>query len=184
MACNSSFSLDEEYLAVFISVVLSGSTAPQHQINQQAGRILRHSAGLRARIERAKAHVRTIGGDTRLVWRPEPERITRVVTKNARGHAFFELGEPMLWPPLHARFASLSALKADERAAFERIEFGAILPEAGSRMMTRLITSQGLLEGWVIVQEEVYRYAVLWRDQIIVRSVLFECFATETIWER
>lgn len=36
----------------------------------------------------------TIGGEQRLVWKPDLERIERVVVKNARGHAFFEIGDP------------------------------------------------------------------------------------------
>jgi hypothetical protein len=37
----------------------------------------------------------TVGGEQRMVWKPDVARIERVVVKNARGHAFFEIGETL-----------------------------------------------------------------------------------------
>ena len=62
--CNNGFSADEEYLFLFLHCGLAGSTEPDRQIDPKAGR--------------------TIGGDTRFFWKPETERINRVILKNAR----------------------------------------------------------------------------------------------------
>src|ERR1700735_1662303 len=49
--CNTSFSLDEQYLVTFLSCVLAGSTDPEKQSNASAARALVDSTALRARIE-------------------------------------------------------------------------------------------------------------------------------------
>ena len=48
--------------------------------------------------------------------------------------------------------------------------------------MTRVMTGQDLCEGWVVVQDSVYRYGVTQSGGILVRSVLFEFLATEVYW--
>ena len=55
-------------------------------------------------------------------------------------------------------------------------------PEVGSRMMTRVLTGQDMHDGWVIVQDGVYRFRLQQRSGIVVRSVLFEYLATEVYW--
>lgn len=180
--CNEGFSLDEEYMTTFLSCVLTGSTDPDDQQNPRAARILKSSAKLRKRIEIAKTEYKTIGGETRTVWKPEAERINRVILKNARGHAFYEYGEPMLAEPDHVWSAPLESLRAEERTNFESIASGGLLPEVGSRMMTRVFTGQDLSGDWVIVQDGAYRYGVVQQGVMLVRSVLFEYLATEAYW--
>ena len=99
--CNNSFSADEEYLSLFLHCVLVGSTDPERQADNKVARALRRHAKLRARIERSKTKYQSIGGKMRCIWKPETERVERVVVKNARGHAFYEYGEPMLLEPEH-----------------------------------------------------------------------------------
>jgi hypothetical protein len=184
-ACNSGFSHDEEYLIAFLGSVLAGCTDPEKQTHPTAARILRRSQKLRARIEAAKSEYRTQGGEVRLVWSPESDRINRVVLKNARGHAFYEIGEPMLNPPTHVWSAPLESLSAEQRTDFEDAGFGPFWPEVGSRMLTRLVTGQDLLlvGGWIVVQEGVYRYAVAQVGLMRVRTVLFDYLATEVYWQ-
>lgn len=182
-ACNNGFSLDEEYLAAFLGAVLAGSTDPGRQTNSSAGRILERNASLKARIERAKTEYKMVGGETRLVWTPEQERIKRVVVKNARGHVFFEYGEPMLAEPDLVWAAPLEALTATQRADFENVDIGQGWPEVGSRMMTRVMTGQDLSGAWVIVQDGIYRYAVAQQGTMLVRSVLQDYLATEVYWD-
>jgi hypothetical protein len=181
-ACNEGFSLDEEYLVVFLNCVLAGSTDPDQQRNPRVESILRRNGKLRARIDGSRNEYRTLGGETRCVWTPELERVNRVVVKNARGHAFFEYGEPMLREPRSVWSAPFETLTAEQRAAFEAIETGPGWPEVGSRMLTRVVSGQDLSGSWVIVQDGVYRYAVAQQGDILVRSVLFEYLATETLW--
>lgn len=168
-SCNAGFSLDEEYVVAFLSSVLVGSSDPETQENPTAARILARNPKLRARIERARSEYRTHGGENRVIWKPESDRINRIVLKNARGHAFYEIGEPMLSLPTHVRCAPLESFTAEERDNFERMDFGSAWPEVGSRMMTRMLTGQDIADGWVVVQEGAYRYAVAQAGGIIVR---------------
>ena len=49
-------------------------------------------------------------------------------------------------------------------------------------MMTRVLTGQDMRDGWVIVQDGVYRFRVQHYGGILVKSVLFEYLATEVRW--
>ena len=94
-------------------------------------------------------------------------------------------GSPVLTEPQHVWAAPFETLRAVERVAFENaVTSGdfAPWPEVGSRMMTRVLTGQDLRNGWVVVQDDVYRYSVDQCDGILVRSVLFEYLATEVYW--
>lgn len=183
--CNNGFSADEEYLFLFLSCVLAGSTETGHQPNHKARRALRRQWKLRSRIEGSKTEYRTVGGEQRCGWRPETERIDRVIVKNARGHAFYECGEPMLTEPAHVWTAPLEAMTAIERSRFEGLNSAremAPWPEVGSRMLTRAITQQDLRDSWIMVQDGVYRYHVSQLGSLLVRSVLYEYLATEVYW--
>jgi len=116
---NTSFSLDEQYTVTFLSCVLTGSTDPEKQPNASAARALADSSALRARIEQSRTEYRTIGGESRLVWQPDIDRIQRVVVKNARGHAYFEHGEPMLDAPARIWVLPLETMSGAERQEFE-----------------------------------------------------------------
>lgn len=58
--------------------VLAGSTDPEKQPNASATRALTDSTALRARIERSRTEYVTLGGETRILWKPELSRIERV----------------------------------------------------------------------------------------------------------
>jgi hypothetical protein len=113
------------------------------------------------------------------------ERIERGIVKNACGHAFFEIGEPMMQKPTSVRVVPLEYMKDSERDEFESgYDPQGMWPEAGSRMMTRLATGQDLNgDGWVIVQEGVYRYLAIQAGLMTVRTVLYEFLATEVRWD-
>lgn len=184
--CNNGFSRDEQYVVTFLSCVLCGSTDPKKQRSSSAARALAGSDALRAMIERVKTEYQTLGGETRIVWKPDMERINRVILKNARGHAYFEYGEPMLESPVHVWAYPLEALTDGERADFDGLGSAGELaawPEVGSRMMTRVLTGDDLDGDWVVVQEGAYRYAVEQVGGLRVRSVLAEYLATEVQWE-
>lgn len=184
-SCNSRFSVDEEYLFLFLNCVLSGSTDPARQTDERVARALLRHRKLQARIEGSKSVCQAGGQNGRWIWQPETDRIESVVIKNARGHAFYEYGEPVLTEPQHVWAAPFEKMTAAERVAFENaVTSGAFSPwpEVGTRMMARVLTGQDLLDGWVVVQDDVYRYSVEQCDGILVRSVLFEYLATEVYW--
>ena len=183
--CNSGFSLDEEYLSIFLNCVLLGSTDPKQHKDIKAARALQRHEKLRASIEQSKSECKGIEGDKRFVWKPDLDRVKRVVIKNGRGHVLYEFGEPMLTEPEHVWFRPLETMSVEERREFENKGSNGDLapwPEVGSRMMTRVVTGQDLCNGWVIVQEGVYRYAIEQCGVMLVRSVLYEYLATEVYW--
>ena len=182
-SCNAGFSPEEEYLAAFLGAVISGSTTPDPEVQPVAGRILRRNRSLRQRIARAKTVQGTLDGQQRVEWTAETDRIARVIVKNARGHVLYESGEPVQDDPHAVSFSPLVMLNIDRRSAFEDVNRGSLWPEVGSRMMQRMVTGQDLIPGWIVVQPEVYRYAVIQEDGLItVRSVLQEYLATEVAW--
>ena len=181
--CNQSFSLDEEYLSVFLSVVLSGSVEPNKQVNPEARRALLHSSALRERLEKSRRAVIDDEGVTGLAWEPEIERVTQVLVKNARGHALYELGEPMLDAPSDVWFAPLFMLDDKEREAFEGVDNGSLYPEVGSRLLSRVVMGHDLSNGWIIVQPNVYRFAVQYLGGTEIRMVLHEYLAARVSWD-
>lgn len=177
--CNESFALDEEYVAVFLSCVVSGTTEPDGQKNIKYGKALTKHPKLRIRIQKSRKKRR----DAELIqWEPEIERVERVVIKNARGHAFYECGEPVLAKPTRVEISPLEIMNKSHRNSFEIIDLGGLLPEVGSRMMTRVLCGNDLRNGWVNVQEGIYRYCVAQQNGILVRSIIFDYLATEVFW--
>lgn len=183
-ACNESFSFDEQYLVAFLGAVLAGSVEASEQVHPAAARILAKNENLRSRIGRSCKTYRTISGETRHLWTPEHERVAHVILKNARGHAFYEFGEPMMTLPTTVWSAPLEAMTASERETFEDRQGGiASWPEVGSRMLQRVLTGQDLDGPWVVVQSDIYRYSVVQSGGMRVKSVIFEYLATEVFWE-
>lgn len=181
-ACNQGFSASEQYLVAFLGCVLAGTTDPSRQVHPPAARILAYNSELRGRIERARVAFDTPLGE-RIEWRPEREPVEATLLKNARGHAMFEYGEPMLQQPDEIMAVPLVSLSAQERVEFEDASTDG-WPEVGSRMMTRVMTGQDISgAGWVVVQDGVYRYAVMQRGLLIVRMVHFEYLAAEVSWD-
>ena len=160
--------------------MVSGSTEPAPQVHPSAMRILERQPALRARIEHARRGSQASSDEIRTVWTPEIERIERVILKNARGHAFFEYGEALLSPPTHVRFMPLLDLSGDQLTAFEAVPGNGLFPEVGSRMLTRVLTGQDLDGPWVIVQDDVYRYADTQVGTMLVRSLRRKYIGTRT----
>jgi len=119
VASGNLLQLERLFRSESLSCVLTGSTDPEKQPNASAARALADSSALRARIEQSRTEYRTIGGESRLVWQPDIDRIQRVVVKNARGHAYFEHGEPMLDAPARIWVLPLETMSGAERQEFE-----------------------------------------------------------------
>ncbi|MDE2925985.1 MAG: hypothetical protein OXT71_06265 [Acidobacteriota bacterium] len=180
--CNQQFSNDEEYLFLFLHCVLAGSTDSEDHMEPNVRRALKRHVGMRQQIERSKQNV-SVGGSTRLIWTPEFRAVHRVVLKNARGHAYYEYGQPVLTEPEHIWAMPIEAMTKAEHEEFE-IPIGGIAPwpEVGSRMMTRVVTGQDMRSGWIVVQDGVYRYRMEEEDGLFVRAVLREYLATQVYW--
>jgi hypothetical protein len=184
LACNQSFSTDEEYLACFLEVVLRGTTVPERLIREKVQRALTQNAKLAARIGAAKTE--DAGG--RLVWAPEFDRVRNVVLKLARGHAAYELSLPHLDAPCSLLIRPFMALRSAARATFEEAGSGAIRgwPEIGSRAFSRACGADSFASTdgpWVVVQSGRYRYSVDQTGGVVVRIVISEYLACQVEWE-
>jgi hypothetical protein len=182
VSCNSGFSESEQYLVAFLGSVLRGTTDPNQHEESAARRILAWSSKLRESIEKSKREYRTHGGETRIVWSPDHARLGKALVKNARGHVYHELGEPVFGDPRSVWTKPLEYFTPTERAEFEASELPDFCPEVGSRMMTRLWSGEDMDGSWIIVQPEVYRFNVNFAQPFRVRIVLREYLAAEITW--
>ena len=187
--CNGAFSIDEEYLKGLLWTVLAGSTDPEKQKTPEVASMLKRSVGLRKRIENSRTERTTPFGGKEIVFTPEMERVKRVVIKNARGHALHELDRVMSFEADHFFATPLQVLTQEQRDEFEMTETKGELrgwSEIGTRLFQRQCgTAQADMIGpWVIVQDSVYRYAVVDRDNdsLLVQSVIQEYLATSVYW--
>jgi hypothetical protein len=183
--CNASFSLDEQYVACLIDVVVSGSAQPAEVRREKVKRLLGENVALASRIDASREADRA--GNP--AWQPEVDRVRRVLLKLARGHVAHEL-YPNLEDPLQVSFAPLPTLNEAERAAFEDVPVQGIVgfPEIGTRAFLRTVLAVGQNQGpvayseaWVVVQADRYRYMVD-PDGRMVRMVLSEYLACRVAW--
>ena len=182
--CNSKYSSDESYLLCVLHAVHAGSLYPDPETHPEAARVLRSNRNVIRDLKgRTGRQCLLFGDGEQFTLYPDAERVGRVVVKNARGHAYHEIGEPLLEPPARMWFAPLSSMRNDQRTAFEGIGAGLdFLPEVGSRMTVRVADGTGMAGGWVEVEEARYRYAVDWSSGVTVRTVIWEYLATESQW--
>jgi hypothetical protein len=106
-------------------------------------------------------------------------KLNNVLVKLARGHASYELSEPLLDPSSAVRFAFMSELSPAAKNRFESPPALSVVPEVGSRGMIR-----GLAEGadWLCVQPNRYGCMVSAAGDVNVRLVLSELMVAEVIW--
>jgi hypothetical protein len=190
--CNGGFSRDEEYLACLIECAVAGSTDPDQLRRPRIAAVLRRSPALRSRIESAKRMI-----DARLAFDVESERVQNVVLKLARGHAAYELSTPFRKEPRSLHCWPITTMTAEARESWEASHVQEMLGEVGSRGLQRMLVTQltlrsqtgetkslGLLiNDWVDVQEERYRYlAVDDQGEIRIKIVIGEYLACEVCW--
>lgn len=190
--CNNGFSLDEEYVACLIESAVAGSTDPACLRRPRVAEAMRRSPGLRSRIEAAKRVI-----DGRLAFDPEGARIQNVVLKLARGHAAYELSAPCRERPRHLHCWPISEMTLEARESWEASHVQEMFGEVGSRGLQRMLVTQltlqsqtgdtktiGLLiNDWVDVQEERYRYlAIDDGADVRVKIVIGEYLACEVSW--
>lgn len=178
--CNGRFSPHEQYLACLISCVLAGSTDPAKITRPKIQRILSDTPSLRARIEQGR--VESASG---IIFNPEHERVSTVVTKLAQGHALHELHEPHPEPPDEIQIIPFGLMSDSDRNAFEfpRTEGLSAWPEVGSRAMQRMIGIDTPPEyPWLVVQPGLYRFHASVGSGTSIRIVLHEYLACHVLW--
>lgn len=186
--CNSSFSPDENYLLCVLHAVMAGSLYPDPGKHPEAASILRSNRNVVRSLKRGPDGQLLLFDDLQpFTLFPDTERVRRVIVKNARGHAYHEIGAPLLEAPEHVAFIPLERLSTDQRDAFESTGVGADLavwPEVGSRMAVHLLDEEAMVGGWITVEPGRYRYSIDWSADVTVKTVVWEYLATETRWEQ
>jgi len=177
--CNSSFSKDEEYLACLVECAIAGTILGAKNRTKIAN-IFKRSPSLESRIETARYEQDDNSG-----FIPEKKRMQNIILKLARGHAAFENNEPRLDDPLSISIVPFSQMDVKSRSHFERnMDSISVVPEVGSRAMTRMVTGHDHDENqWIIVQPGLYRYRIQWSHGFRVQLVIREFLAAEIIWE-
>jgi len=186
--CNSSFSPDENYLLCVLHAVMAGSLYPDPVKNPEAATVLRSNRHVVRSLKRASDGQLLLFEDLKpFTLYPDTDKVQRVIVKNARGHAYHEIAEPLLQAPDHVAFVPLEQLSPEQRDAFETVGTGAELavwPEVGSRMTVQLFDEEAMVGGWITVEPGRYRYSIDWTEAVTVKTVIWEYLATETRWER
>ena len=124
-----------------------------HRILRLRARIFKRNNGLRKRIDPHRRDYTTLGGEQKTIWYPEIARVRNIIVKNARGHVYYELGQPAFAEPSSVGIHPLEMHSRDDLSGFLAIVYGDGWPEVGSRTMTRLITGQDMEDGWIVVQD-------------------------------
>lgn len=186
--CNASFSPDENYLLCVLHAVMAGSLYPDPAKNPEAANILRSNRHAVRSLKRCPDGQLFLFDDLQpFILYPDSDRVKRVIVKNARGHAYHEIGEAMRDDPDDVVFVPLGVLTPDQRDAFESAGTGidlGVWPEVGSRMTIQVFDEEAVVGGWVIVEPGRYRYSIDWSSAVTVKTVIWEYLATETRWER
>ena len=186
--CNNAFSADELYLVTLLGCILAGSAEIDGQTDPRTARRLQKNPVLREQIAASRRDKRDSSGDSRPWWSVDTPRIASVIEKNARGHVLFECAEPVLDAPSYITFDALESLDDNQKTRFENSqdELGVVLfSEVGSRSMVRQLTGADVVDGWVVVQAGVYRFAVVETASTIrVKTVIREYLVTDTCWLR
>ena len=183
-SCNSGFANDETYLLCVLNAVFAGSLHPNPKTHPEAANVLRSNRHIVRTLRNPPGGQMFLFEDLQpFTIYPDLDRVRRVVLKNARGHAYHELGEPLLEQPTQVSFVPLISMDDGHRVAFEDFHGGLdIWPEVGSRMTLRVVNGVNLAGGWIEVEKGRYRYSVGWSSGITVRTVIWEYLATETYW--
>jgi hypothetical protein len=179
--CNTEFSTSEEYLRTLLECVISGSCDPADVRDASVCRALSGNKTLRAAMAAARREYQTLGGETRVIWEPDRRVVESALAKNARGHYFYECGEPLSGDPTRVWYTPLCVMTVTERHEFEKVPDIGAWPEVGSRLLQRVATGADMMDGWIFVQDDVYRYRICEGEET-VRMVIREYLACEVSW--
>lgn len=186
--CNANYSSDENYLHCVLHAVMAGSLYPDPIKHPESSTILRSNRHVVRSLKRAPDGQLPLFENLQpFALFPDTDKVRRVIVKNARGHAYHQIGEPLLEVPDHVAFVPLEQLSPEQRDAFEAVGTGAefaVWPEVGSRMTVHLLDEEAVVGGWIAVEPGRYRFSIDWSDAVTVKTVIWEYLATETRWER
>ena len=98
--CNAAFSPDENYFICVLHAVMAGGLYPDPERHPEAANILRSNRHVvRSLKQRPDGQLLLFSDLSPFTLYPDTEKVSRVIIKNARGHAYHELGEPLYGVP-------------------------------------------------------------------------------------
>lgn len=176
--CNQNFSKDEEYFACLIECILRGTTEPEKLKRKKIKDILNRKPKLKARLEKAR-----IIQEGQTYFKTEEKRVRNVILKLARGHATYENSELQLNEPTSVSIRPITLMNEDEQIEYFFHDEG-LLPEIGSRAFQRMFKEdEGLVNNWVIVQEDKYIYSINHGSLgLTIKFLIWNYLACEVIW--
>ncbi|MEU8182561.1 hypothetical protein AB0B86_17555 [Micromonospora sp. NPDC049047] len=150
--CNGGSSLDEQFVACLLEVVMCGTVEPGALRRPNIARTLTRSPALAAQLEQG---LQPGGGF--LVSELGGQRLARVLEKIGRGLWAYQTQEPTGTLAARVGWNAWSTLSDAQRQEFITVR-DEVFPELGSRMFIRLLE-----EGpnrWTVVQEGRFAYLV------------------------
>ena len=155
LECNLSFSADEEYVACFIECILAGSTDPSKLKRAKVVKILEKKASLAKRISSSRKSL----SKKMNYWKPEMNRIEKIILKLARGHLDFELSLQRMDQPSNVTIVPIMMMNKEESDQFVIPPNIHLYPELGSRSFLKgKDTLWHSWSDWNVVQPGRYQY--------------------------
>ncbi|MGA5312298.1 hypothetical protein [Micromonospora taraxaci] len=150
--CNGGLSLDEQFVACLLEVVMCGTVEPAGLRRLNIARTLTRSPALAAQL----GHGLQPGGGF-LVSEQDGRRLARVLGKIGRALWAYQTQEPTGSLAARVSWNAWLTMDEDQRTAFLAVR-DEVFPELGSRMFIRLF--DGGPNRWMVVQEGRFAYAV------------------------
>ncbi len=175
-ACNEGSSLDEEYVACLLEVAACRSADPYTMKRTRIARKLTNNAPLLARLRKS------LIGEGKL--EPDHERVDRVIEKMGRGLCAYETGLTTGGMSARVEYAPIAALTPEDYELFKEVNSPQLIPEVGSRMMSRVLVAHGqpFLDYWQEVQPGRFSYAVeVFSDHTVVKMVVRDFLAARVV---
>lgn len=177
--CNEGASLDELYVACLIEVAICGTVDPSRLRRKKVASSIRKRPALAARLAaslRPDFGLQLSDDDVR--------RISGVLEKVARGLWTYETSESAGWASAEIWWDVLKVLTESQAQAFYSLEPQQLLPEVGSRMLSRVVISDNgqAAAGWIEVQPCHFSYAAeLTPDGGRVKMIFADYLAAEVL---
>lgn len=188
-SCNNGFSLDEEYLACLIEVLIAKTSEPSKLAREKIADILKNNEKLRKQLELIRNYNEPL---------KKMKRIKNVLLKLARGHAAYELAQICADEPEQMWWLPIDTMQQPDIDLFNEFQIVNQVGEIGSRGIQRLYILDAYIQNqdtgeivkmpiiinkWIEVQKENYRYiAIHESDYIQIKLVIREYLACEVKW--
>ena len=172
-SCNNGLGAHEDYLACCVEIARLGTVDPDQLERERVRKILKRSPAL---TQHFRGALNARPGEVSL--NINRERVAAVLTKQAKGHALYELHQPQYSEPSAVWFRSLHLMSEEQLRMFEEPPSPRVWPEVGSRAMQRMVLGN---VGWVVRQPGRYRYLAIGGAPVLVRAVLSEYLVAEVV---